>query len=81
MPVRCLAFEACILRCLTAVSEDLRNRKLHRGHTIDELEETCPPIRQEPTFTEEELMRNVAMTHLYVASAEEAVGFTYRAAR
>ena len=37
--------------------------------------------QEERSFTEEELMRNVALTHLYVASTEEAVGFTYRVER
>eukprot|EP00434_Breviolum_minutum_P000282 symbB.v1.2.000234.t1/scaffold4.1/size633627/16 len=61
--------------------QDMRIRTLHHGKTIDELEETLPPMREEPRYTEDELMRNVAKTHLYVATPAEAAGFTERVQR
>eukprot|EP00913_Durusdinium_trenchii_P032869 g30770.t1 len=60
---------------------DMRMRTLHRGQTIEELEEALPPMRQEPRFTEEELLRNLAQTHLYIATPQEAAGFTSRVER
>ncbi|CAK9013441.1 Hypothetical protein (Fragment) [Durusdinium trenchii] len=61
--------------------QDMRMRTLHRGQTIEELEEALPPMRQEPRFTEEELLRNLAQTHLYIATPQEAAGFTSRVER
>lgn len=69
------------LRVPVQLVQDMRIRTLHRGHSIDELEQTLPHMREELKGTEEEIRLNVAKTHLYVATPQEAAGFTERVQR
>ncbi|CAK8991207.1 Hypothetical protein (Fragment) [Durusdinium trenchii] len=64
------------LRVSVRLVQDLRIRTLHRG-AIDELEHTLSPTRHEPPPSEER-MRDLAESHLYIATEEEAAGFTHR---
>lgn len=69
------------LRVPVQLVQDMRIRTLHRGHSIDELEQTLPHMREELKGMEEEIRLNVAKTHLYVATPQEAAGFTERVQR